>query len=213
MPVYAAHELVHIHIPKTGGTAIRQCFEEAEFCGHDYKDGRWYEHGHLSMGELRGLSGSTWDAYESFTVVRNPYARTLSDYLWRERIRVRYPGSATQFFDSFETFVRAIPRDMGTRWPDHIQGADQRGANLLIHVRPQHQYVIDEEGQCLVNHVFRFEHLPRDVNALLARHHASGATLRAPRERDLAAYYDRTLLDLVNGIYAEDFERFSYERM
>ena len=221
MPVYPAHELVHIHIPKTGGTAIGRCFQKigdrpwtAEFCGgQEHKDGRWYEHGHLTMQELRRLSGTTWDAYDSFALVRNPYARTLSDYLWRERIRVRYPGSATQFFDSFDAFVRAIPGDMGARWPDRIQGADQSWANFLIHVRPQHQFIIDEEGRRLVNHVFRFEHLPRDVHALLARHGANGATLQAPPERDLAAYYDRTLLDLVNEIYAADFEHFSYEQL
>ena len=57
MPIYPKHRLVHIHIPKTGGTAIQKYFHDSGDrqwtpeggLGQAYRDGRWYEHGHLSM--------------------------------------------------------------------------------------------------------------------------------------------------------------------
>jgi len=221
MPVYPAHKLIHIHIPKTGGTAIETYFHQIgdlqwnpEFwVGQQRKNDRWYEYQHLSMQELRSLASSTLDAYDSFTVVRNPYARMISDYVWRQHIRARYPESATQFFDSFDAFLGAVPTDMDGCWSDHIRNVDQRWANFLIHVRPQHQYIFDTEGNCLVEHMLRFEHLARDMNRLLRRYGSSTTALQTPRERDIAAYYDRRLLDLVNLIYAKDFECFCYEKL
>lgn len=221
MPVYPGHKLIHIHIPKTGGTAIERYFHQIgdlrwnpEFwVGQQRRNGRWYEYQHLSMPELRCLASSMLDTYDSFTVVRNPYARMISDYVWRQHIRVRYPESATRFFDSFDAFLRAVPTDMDGRWSDHIRNVDQTGANFLIHVRPQHQYIFDAEGNCLVEHILRFEHLAWDTNRLLRSYGSSTTALQVPVERDIAAYYDRRLLDLVNEIYSKDFEYFSYEKL
>ena len=48
MPVYHDYRLIHVHIPKTAGTAIARCFEKAGafewrrdfWVGTEWKDGR-----------------------------------------------------------------------------------------------------------------------------------------------------------------------------
>ena len=221
MPVYRDYRLVHIHIPKTGGTAIASYFEKLgaltwtreSWVGLEHRNGRWYEYQHLSMREFESLSQGEFDGHDSFAVVRNPYARMVSDFLWRQRISREQPGATLRTFDSFEAFVHAIPEDLDSRWLDHLTEGDRRQANFLIHVRPQYQYVFDLEGNRLVDEILRFESLGRDADRLLERHHLRNNAIRSVPERDFQAFYDRGLLDRVNEIYVHDFECFSYEML
>ena len=80
-------------------------------------------------------------------------------------------------------------------------------------VRPQHHYVFDAEGRCLVDELLRFETLGHDMHRLLSGHEARTTAVTTPGAPHLAAYDDRQLLDLVNELYARDFECFSYERL
>ncbi|MFC1852293.1 sulfotransferase family 2 domain-containing protein [candidate division CSSED10-310 bacterium] len=219
MPVFYKHKLIHIHIPKTAGTAIETYFHDIgdmkwgpiSWVGEATMHGRWYELQHLSLTELRALSNAAFDDYISFAVVRNPYTRLISDYLWRRWFQ--YPDSATQFFDSFETFLKAIPKNINTNWLDHMRGADKKWANFLIHIRPQYQYVSDSEGHCLVDEILKFERLHVDLARLLKRYGLSTNWIKSPQIRDLKEYYNRAQLDLVNEIYAKDFTDYSYYRL
>lgn len=221
MPVYHDHKLIHIHIPKTGGTAIARCFERSgafewnrdSWVGDERRNGRWYEYQHLSIRELESLSGAKLAGYASFAVVRDPYARMFSDYLWRKEMKKSHPHSPIRSFDSFGAFLHAIPKDLDSCWLEHVERGDRERANFLIHVRPQYQYVFDLRGSCRVDEVLRFERLDRDVGRLLARHQLADTGIKAPRARNLLPHYDRGLLDLVNEIYVHDFECFAYEML
>lgn len=218
MPVYRKHKLIHIHIPKTAGTAIERYFHEIgdmewntiSWFGQVKTQGRWYELQHLSLLELRTLANTAFDGYRSFAVVRDPYTRLISDYLWRRWIQQQYPNSATQFFDSFETFIEAIPTDLNTNWVNHIHDADKKQANFLIHIRPQYQYIADSEGNFLIDDILNFEHLHRDLARLLERYGLSTDRMTSPPIRGLEEYYTPATLDRVNEIYAKDFQYYSY---
>lgn len=211
MPVYHAHQLVHIHIPKTAGTAIEEFFHRIgdmqwgpqSWVGQERRAGRWYEFQHLSYRELKSFTGSQYDTFRSLAVVRNPYLRLLSDYFWHQ-------APPQPAFESLDAFLRSIPRDMDARWEEHIARADQAAANVLIHVRPQYQYVDDVDGSCLVDEILRFETLDRDMARFMKRYDLDSAFIRPRPVRRIEDYLDRAQLDLINEIYAVDFERFSY---
>jgi len=220
VPVYFHHELIHIHIPKTGGTAIGQAFERLgntvsgrdAWVGRSQHDGRWFELQHLTWRELRHASGPAFDGWDSFAVVRDPCQRLLSDFLWRQRILQRNPATVLPCFDSLRDFVAAIPEGIDTHWDELIDGAPPGEANFLIHTRPQHHYLFDPTGARSVSHVLRFERLGRDFGRLLEAHGASAPEIRTPTPRELGAYYDRELLDRVHDLYAADFRLLGYER-
>jgi hypothetical protein len=221
MPVYHKHKLAHIHIPKTAGTVIETYFHEIgdmkwgpeSWVGQANIHGRWYEFQHLSLQELRSLAHGAFDEYMSFAVVRNPYTRMISDYLWRRRIQHQSPNSATQFFDSFGTFLNAIPKNINTNFWRHVLGADKKKANFLIHIRPQYQYISDSDGNCSVDEILKFERLHLDMARLLKRYGLSTNRFKSPQIIDLKEYYNRTQLDLVNEIYAKDFAYYAYEML
>ncbi|MGD8414286.1 MAG: sulfotransferase family 2 domain-containing protein [Candidatus Latescibacterota bacterium] len=211
MPVYHRHKLIHIHIPKTAGTAIEQFFHDIgdmewgplSWVGQERRGRRWFEFQHLTYQELKSFTASEYDAFTSFAVVRNPYLRCVSDYLWH-----RAPPRRT--FDSLDAFLDSIPRDLETSWEDHIWGADQQTANVLIHTRPQHHYIFDPSGNCLVHHILRFESLEADMTRFLAPYGLSASFIKPRSARPIEQYLERAQLDLINEIYAVDFDRLSY---
>ena len=174
MPVYRNNRLVHIHVPKTAGTAIEEHFHEIgdmewgreSWLGEEHKRGRWYEYQHLTWVELQALSNGEFEAWEAFAVVRDPYARLVSDYLWRMSVGAPDPDSAIRVFDSFGSLVGAIPLDVDAGWHGHIRGADRMQANFLIHVRPQHHYAFGEDGSCLLDEVISFENIATELGLL-----------------------------------------------
>ena len=220
MPVYHNHKLIHIHIPKTAGTAIESFFHRIgdmqwspeSWVGQEKMNGRWYEYQHLSLTELRTQSDSTFPGFKSFAVVRDPYTRLISDFAWRQQIKSNYPSSPTQFFDSFDDFLHAIPKNINTHWSEHIHRADQKWANFLIHVRPQYQFILDSEGNSLIDKIIMFENIDRDLAPFLKPFGLHVDNISAPHIRKIYECLSREQIGLIDEIYAGDFEFFSYPR-
>lgn len=219
MPVYNKNRLVHIHIPKTGGTAIENQFHKlgdltagrTGWIGQEYWSDRWYEYQHLSLTELHALSNAQYMAYDSFAVVRDPYQRLLSDYLWRNAISKAYPDAPNSSFSSFDSFIRSIPKDINTNWPGHIHHADQEEANFLIHIRPQYQYVTKYDELAALDHILKFENLKTDITKIFTGRDIDNSEIRNGVNKNISEYYQREHLDIVNEIYERDFLIFSYE--
>jgi len=221
MPVYRKGKLIHIHIPKTGGTAIESFFHSIgdmvwgreSWLGQERIRGRWYEYQHLTMWEFRSFSGDRFDHFGSFAVIRNPCSRLISEFLWHSNLIQQRTDPVLIPFESFPEFIRAIPRGMNSDWDRCVQGLSIREANFVIHVRPQHHYVVDDNATPLVGDVLKFEQLESDFSRLLGRHGLRADRIRDGRQGALEAYFDRKLLDCVNEIYAEDFRLGRYEML
>ncbi len=218
MPVYRKSRLVHIHVPKTGGTVIGKVFHEHDemvwgedsWVGQKYMDQRWYELQHLSLAEFNRLTGDEFSEFQSFSVIRNPYTRLISEYLWRQSQSRYQPGADMLSFETFDQFLLAIPEDIDANWDYHMAFSDQRRANFLIHVRPQHHYVCGRDGRPGLDHLFAFERLHPDLTGFLERLNLDAGAIVTPGDRYCADYFDRRALDRVNKIYRKDFALGSY---
>lgn len=218
MPVYHRSKLIHIHIPKTAGTAIESFFHSIgdmvwgldSWLGQEHIDDRWYEFQHLSMAELLTFTQGEFNHFHSFAVVRNPYSRLVSEYLWRQRIEYRDTHARMLFFASFKEFVHKIPPDMDKNGQLYLVNADQAKTNFLIHVRPQHQYVYSHDGEQLVDNLLRYEQLETEFGEFVGRYGLKNDMIRVPRDQSFEAYFDREMLDHVNTTYVNDFKLGSY---
>jgi hypothetical protein len=218
MPVYRETGLIHIHIPKTAGTAIESFFHSIgdmvwgldSWLGEKYVGERWYEFQHLTISEFFSFTGEEFLHFGSFAVVRNPYSRLISEFLWRRQLKQR-PDSTLIHFDSFDDFIRAIPSDIDSNWQSYLNSADKRESNLWIHLRPQHHYICGEDGKQIVREILQFERLKPEFDRLLDRYGLSTDSIRTPEEKSLERFFDRGLFDQVNEIYARDFELGRYQ--
>jgi hypothetical protein len=220
VPVYRNHRLVHLHVPKTAGTAIEDLFARAgdmtwdERCwyGTAHHSGRFWEYQHLTAVELRRLSRESFETYTAFAVVRDPLHRLISDYEWRRAVA---PDGSDEVvtFDRFDDYLAAIPMDLDRNWDRYIALADRRWANHLVHVRPQWQYVCDRNGRLddrIV--VVRHECLHDDIAPLFDRHGV--VEVLGPRPstaRALDDYFDAGGIARVRETYRTDMDWFGYD--
>lgn len=219
VPVYRRHRLVHLHVPKTAGTAIERLFHQrgdmvwgpASWVGEERRDGRWYEYQHLTGPELDRLSGGEFVGFARFAVVRDPYQRLVSDHLWRRAIKQADPDAFLHAFATFGEFVAAIPVDVDESWDALVAGASRADANLLIHLRPQHHYMQGTDGAPDRSvELVRYEGLPDELDAVLSRRGVDNDVVRRPPRHRLGDFFTPDLLRLVNERYRRDFARLGY---
>ncbi len=223
MPVYRAHRVAHIHIPKTAGTTIEQQFADlgdmpwntSSWYGRIRRPDRWYEDHHLTLCELRQRSPDEVRWLDMFAVVRNPYQRLISEYRWRHKLVFEQKVPELTAFESFDAMIAAVPRDLAHNWYRYIAVADRDHANVLVHLRPQWQYVCDATGRLDPRvEIVRFERLRDDLEPLYRRWGVASRPFGGPSAPfDLAEYYTDESLAVVNAVYERDFEWFGYERV
>lgn len=206
------HKVVFVHIPKTGGQSIEQMFLEDLGLTWDERApllmrkndnpaagpqrlAHLYAHEYVDLGYL---TQEQFDSYFKFAIVRNPYERIISAYLYR------YQGRRWWRTPSFKWF-------MSQPWGDAF-------SNTARHLVPQANYVTDPDGKIIVDKIVSFENLSAEVEALTPR--LFGAHRPVPhRNKTQKKKPDRQKARLrakmgaqIYQMYKTDFELFSYDR-
>lgn len=200
------YRCIFVHIPKTGGTSI----ENVIWPGPRSADDLWmgfvspfrnkYQTGglqHLKARQIREEVGAeVFSSFFKFTVVRNPWDKVVSQwsYLQQRKDLQEYLGvSAGQ---PLHRYLDAIGIS------DHVQ------------VMPQADFMLDENGEMLVDMIGRFETLARDTQTIFARLGIDSAVLphaaKSRRHADYRSYYDAEARQRVAELYARDIALFGY---
>lgn len=214
MPICHDKKLIFIHIPKTGGTSIekalgvqqldnlfsfKRCSEMLPhvvemFSGSEKNRVYATTPQHLSASQLKIILGKTFDEYQKFAIVRNPYDRIVSEYHYTQT----NPNQRLAQFKriNFKTFVRKV-----FNLPEMV-----RHSLFDSHLNSQHSFLHDSLGFSLVENVFNFETLNEVSNWL---------NLSLPHERKSVRkhweeYIDDESKRIINDVYSIDFETFKY---
>lgn len=219
MPIYHSLQLIHIHVPKTAGTFLTNILFEK--CGinlehinmkkpsFDYLIGPlvlseyqnyihteikhnvqviYKELQHLTALEIQQyIHSSTFQRYFKFAFVRNPYERLYSDYKWHN-IHI-------QSKPTFEEWVMNI-------------GSEKYNYHF-IHLKPQSDFLFDENGNCLVTVIYKLEEFqksefPRNIDLELL-------DLKKFQTENNMDKYTQKMLNKVNSLYKKDFELLEYK--
>lgn len=202
------HRCIFVHIPKTGGSSV-----EDAIWGPDRStrttDDLWmgavaphrnkYQTGglqHLLATQIRTeVGGDVFDSYYRFAFVRNPWDKAVSQfvYLKTRPDLLRYMG--LRRWVGFEKYLEAIPNQ------PHVQAYEQW------------RFLLDDDGELLVDFVGRFERLSDDfavVRDQLGIEADLPHAMRSAKRKPTSAYYTPRTVDMVAELYARDIEMFDY---
>jgi len=188
------HKAIFVHIPKTAGTSIECLFginvsdditlNQNTFTGWDGYKQMYIQH--CSIQQILDWSMMDLSNYFSFTFVRNPWDRIVSDYLF---FKIRSDMSLKEFIV-------------------------KEGVSDPTHVLPQMYFIKKRNGEIGLDFIGRFENLQCDFNTVCDKIGIERQTLphmlKKQREH-YSFYYDDETVELIAKKYKEDIEYFGYE--
>jgi len=200
---------VFIHISKNAGTSIiASAGDHIVTAGHQIA-AKWVaEHGRASP---------------LFAVIRNPYDRVISEYVYRKRRHAageRNPHLAN-LDKTFGDWVVSTFREgeFRTRAFFERTGIPFNPANMindtLIWFISQKCWLDGDNGEILADHILRYETLEDDWARFMAKYNFSARLEHrnaSPRLADPGAYYTAQTRELVFEYFRTDFNVFGYAK-
>jgi len=197
MPVNHDKKILFVHIPKCAGTTIEEAFsmpnKESMQCHYNKEPGYLVSTTHLKASEIIKKLGDVTDYYK-FTTVRNPFDRLVSAFYQIQRNTYVPQKVKDMKFDQFVGYIKTI---------DPIE----RCYIYDGHLETQSSF-IDVGGI----HIFKYESIQTCFDFLNSNYGPVifGYTLKSANRGDYKLYYNKTTQQIVQDMYAVDFERFGY---
>ncbi len=208
------HNFLFVHIAKTGGTSVRAaltrwrwsdpmyvpqflCSKLSGLTGH--RIGAKFPRHAKVIAAKEMLPHELFDKLFKFAFVRNPWDLQVSSF---HHIRRERPH-LLQHIDDFEAFLR-WKLDPARPYQFHVDTS----------IQLQTDYLVDLNGDTIVDFVGRYENLQADFDSVCERIGIPRQTLPRRREaKDRAAYreyYKDATHELVAQHFAKDIAAFGY---
>lgn len=194
MPIFKEHNLLFIHIPKTGGSAIESYYgvyhnRDLNHLWHSDEflvNGIKFAPQHFPSYHLKDiLTETVYNSLFKFTFVRNPYTRILSEYGWQSKI-------------------------YNTRIPLNDWIIPYYSAQDTDHKLPQ-SYFIDDS----INYIGKFESLQEDFNTVLRLNNLDDRKglerVNVSNVRPKLEHISQGNISFINDLFIQDFTTFKYE--
>ena len=173
-----------------------------------------------------------------FCVVRHPYDRLISEYYFAYVFYVnrRTTGKSMNIITSDHLnswaqrqmrdrriFSSISDRNPWSWYPEHLYG---RGGGHWI---PQYDFVYNDQGRQIIDHVLRFENLTAEFDVLMHQYNMTNITLPRIQTSDFATGNHKGLKGksstklrrkdlsektkaMIHVIFSQDFDTFGYQR-
>lgn len=205
---------IFVHIPKNGGASIeRLLWKEDEFTEENLWMGfvkpyyNAYQTGglqHIFAQNIRRAVGEKrFDSYFKFTMVRNPWDKAISQFIYLQKRKDLRDFLGLQRHDGFKKYLEKIQ------------------VHTHVHWEPQYRFILDKNGDQIVDKVTRFENYKQSADEIISEIEKRNNTkidlpkalphLNKSKRQSYTHYYDQESIEMVQEIYEEDIKRFKYE--
>ena len=144
------------------------------------------------------------EKYFSFTFVRNPWSRVVSDYS-NLRVICEYKTLLTD--TTIKDYLLCVN---GYQEINHLNNRTGRGD----HFRSQFEYIHDGTGKVMIDFIGRFENFQQDFNTVCDKIGIPQQPLphrNKSKHKHYTEYYDDETRQLVAEKYSKDIEYFGYK--
>lgn len=190
------HKCIFIHIPKNAGTSVMQLLTESTAI----TSGRIHER----YSTYLQVDPNKFHTYEKFCIVRNPWDRLLSAYLYlinggNKSCDLPFTELLKKEAPTFEIFVK--------QWLDF-----NKIYNITV-LQPQFFYIYDFQNEkFMVNTILRLENLEKDFENFKTKIGIieSLPVTNQTKHKKYIEYYDDEMIKKVDSFYQYDVELFKY---
>ena len=227
MPYSNSHSYIFVAIPKTGTSSVVSTLKKIHKThggslllasgeiDHEFLEkyqfnkalkGRTMRVKHLSALQLKYILGENYNRYFSFTLVRNPWARTVSQYHYchvdfmpsKAEMAKRKPNRKfhQQSFDKWIT----------NRWKLWKK-------NSAVY-RSQHSMIANKNRQVIIDYVGKLETIQDSLNHVCEQVDLPSqnvAHVNKTKKIHYSEMYTDKLRDMVHEMCSEDIEHFNYK--
>lgn len=216
--------LEFVHIPKTGGTAVEAAAwsqkqivwgtchgmqnpnigcdkpdwpQQFEWMGPSKLDRKYT--GEPWLAPPKWLHPNPYMAKDTFTIIRNPYDRIVSEY----------------HSTSYSTFhASKDPREMN-EWIQLRLREVMKMTTYPGHFLPQHFYVYDHHRRQAITHVLKYESLTHEFHSLMKQYNLNidlpqKEAPKADQSIFAKEFLSPDTIAMINGLYGADFRVFGY---
>lgn len=232
-----------VHINKTGGTSLISMF--AERCEDDYWGGEWYgDHGDYhrafhatAHAYIEEYGRKAWDDAYTFTVVRHPLARQVSNFFFLASMGCDKENNKCEErlipdidlksmtdeekIEAFHVWIQKLYKKFPPGHPEHYRfGAAGHGNEIYPTFQAtQTSWNVDPEGNVVVKDFYKLEELSKDISKLADKIPClKNGPLDMAKENKTSKYPHYTLFakneetkKIINEVFAEDFKNFGYD--
>ncbi|NER22223.1 MAG: sulfotransferase family protein [Symploca sp. SIO1B1] len=212
---------IFVHIPKTGGSSIENLIwtgnrrESDLWKGHITPYYNKYQTGglqHLFATHIQQEVGNdVFKSFFKFSFVRNPWDKAVSQFCYMKTIKILREFIGMSKDDCFKQYLSLIQTKKHVQWEE------------------QYKFILDQNGNSLVDFIGRFENFENDVRYVLQT--LNNQTSLNPQEltpesakisfakiphvkqslrTHYTDYYDNESKDIVRHLYQKDIELFNY---
>ena len=203
-------KFIFIHNPKTAGTSLTKVLlPYSDFLSRNQNKPYFYYFNKFVLSKLIGNIYAKhtpawrvkknvpekWESFYTFGVVRNPYNRSYSYYMYLKNNK-RLNSYVKDI--SFRDYIFSIRKQ---NWIDY-----------------QYYYFCDQNKKLIIDKVIKMEELDVQFRKLLSDIDL-GLGFNIPHlnstesKTDYFDYYDREMISEINDVFTDDFEVFDYEKI
>ena len=191
------YKCIFVHIPKTGGTSIENVLGDS--ADQPVSGGS----AHDPITHYKEKYSEHFDQYFKFSIVRNPWDRTLSIF--------NYLSNGGNQSEVGLNIAKEIGNDF-KKFCKNILVAEQCSTALTLHLRSQWQY-LNLPAASKFDFIGRFETLEEDYENIAYK---LGITAKLPHTRKTPHlpywnYYDEECITIVQERYAKDVAQWEYK--
>jgi hypothetical protein len=205
-------KILFIHVPKNAGTSIeRTVFTNYDFnnkysleylIGYDKKNMINLQHATLKeLIDFKYISENILNEYHSFAVVRNPFTRAISGYIWLL--------NDLGIEESFSNFLKRKGEFSTEKLTNH-------STYVMDHFYTQSEF-LTYKGNIAVKSILKFERLDKDFKKFNAEINGKyflniHFKKNKKKRRKLLKLFTEENLELIRDRYSEDFDNFGYTK-